>query len=314
MLKVFYIGKFELFYRTENYVARAFEHLGIEVKKRHITNSMTCNVLLGQIERFNPDVVLFSKSNVVWFKEVIEWCRERGIVTVCWLFDLIWDIPRANKYSGFPQFNCDLFFATDGGHKSQWVKVGANHITLRQGIHLEEAVCFDREEIVHDVGFVGTMYGHGGRGLLMRWLFAYYQQRYKHIQGVRGLALNKVLAQMGVIVGDSYPSPNYWSNRFYEILGRGGMMLHPYTDGLDQEFIEGVHYIGYERITRKHEFIGLVGKIDNLLKTPERIEEVRKNGFEHVRKNYTYTHRVVELLRCILDFVSCGVLRSSRGY
>lgn len=315
-LRIFYLGKFELPHRTENYVSSAFTSLGCIVHKRQITMTMTYPGVLRQIEAFNPDIVMFSKSNVAWYEELIAWCKANGILTTCWLFDLMWDIPRSVAYKDLPQYKVDVLFTTDGGHIEQWKKAGANHITLRQGIHLPEAVLFPSENPRYDVGFVGTDYKHGNRHILIRWLRAYYQDKFKHYTNTRGLDLNRALANTKIIIGDSYPSPNYWSNRIYEIIGRGGLLFHPVTEGLN-EVIPREHYVAYNRIKSKRDFLLLSKKIQHYLKNPERREYVRTTGFNYVRSKYTYTHRCVELLRYIhthLAMLNGGSPSAGYGY
>lgn len=297
-MNIFYLGNFELPHRTENYVSWAFNTLGVNVKKRQVTKSMTLAIVKNQIKTYNPDVVLFSKNNIPWFKELIHWCKTEGILTVCWIFDLMWGLPRSNKFAKLPQYKTDVLFATDGGNQKNWEQVGANQVTVRQGIHLPEA--FLAEPLpykVPELAFIGTNYSHGGRRLMINWMRGYYGHRFHHYNNVRGVDLNRLLASTQLVIGDSYPSENYWSNRAYEILGRGGVLLHPDTVGLDKEFNSGEHYFRFKRIVRKADFISLQRKINLLLENPDNIKKVRLQGFNLVSQNYTYVHRCLEILR-----------------
>ena len=108
-----------------------------------------------------------------------------------------------------------------------------------------------------------------------------------------------MLGKVKVFVGDSYPSPNYWSNRIYEITGRGGFLLHPETIGLDEEFIAGKHYIAYKRPGNRAGWQVLQGLIDYWVTHDKEREQIRQQGFAHCGKHYTYTHRVKTLLEHI---------------
>jgi len=278
-VRIFYIGKFRHSYNTERYVQWALEQEGVEV------HQWTCNphngrrdkerrglglqTLIDRVEYLEPDVILFSKFAPLCTSDLLSWCRQRGILTVCWLWDLYWGY-RSRKPA---QFHADLLFTTDGGHNQRFSRY--NHRVLRQGIHaLEHVIC--PSEPVRDVAFVGGLFGHPKRARLLSWLQNTYRGRFKHYMHTRGLALNKALARVKVVVGDSYPSPNYWSNRIYEILGRGGFLLHPETIGLDEEFIAGKHYVDYKRPGNRAGWQALQGLIDYWVTHDKEREQIRQ--------------------------------------
>lgn len=293
-MRVFYIGRFYHSWNTENYVVYAMKQNGVDVVKRVYTCTGDISSYTRQIEKSKPDVVLFSKASNRCFADLIQWCRERGIITVCWLWDLYWGY-RSQRPS---QFLCDLLFSTDGGHDTSWVDYGANHRLLRQGIHEPDHKLYTADKDV-DIAFVGSANSYKQRRVLTRWLTSTYGGRVHYHTNLRGLALNQELARTKIVVGDTYPVKNYWSNRVYEILGRGGFLLFPETVGLDTEFTDGVHYVSY----RRNDFRHLHSRIKYYLEHEEEREKIRQAGFEQCSE-YTYTSRVKALLAEVEAFKS----------
>lgn len=301
MKTIVYIGDFSVSYSTELYIAKALESLGYNVLKFQENNFLIQDAKrsVDELKLLNPVLVMFSKGCPAGdAKGFIEELKKNKIPTCLWLFDLYFGLPvdrmrlLAKK---FPPYNVETIFSTDGGHDKEWKELGINHKTLRQGIHEPEAIYFDwdkRKEII----FVGGD-AFGNRKKLLTWLreqkgsnFEWYGQRHNK---VRGIELNKIYGSSCIVVGDSQPSPNYWSNRVYETLGRGGFLLHPRVEGIESEFEDGKHLVLYER-DNLHELDFL---IRYYLDHPAEREAIRRAGFEHCKANYTYQHRCKELMK-----------------
>lgn len=299
-MRILYIGDFKEKYSTERYIIHALQELGHEVLAKQEGNMFITNPdnIIGDIIEHAPAFVLFSKGKPKGnAKGFMAGLKKAGIPTCTWLFDLYFDLPidRAWRLRAKDvPFNADVIYTTDGGHHKQFEELGFVAKTLRQGIHGPEAILYDREK-VHDVIFVGGDVYHT-RGELFETLSEKYMfERFgdRPDNQIRGLALNELYATTKIVVGDSQPSPHYWSNRVYETLGRGGFLLHPKTEGMEEEFIDGVHLVFYERGNKED----LCNKIDYYLKHDEEREKIRRAGFEHVKNNYTYKHRCIELLK-----------------
>lgn len=301
MTTILYIGDFRETYSTELYIKRAFKELGHKVICYQEDRLLIQNVKspVDEVEQLNPILVLFSKGCPPGKGgEFIEELKRRGINTACWLFDLYFDLPsnRVLKLkSKTPPFNVETIFSTDGGHDKEFQLAGIKHKLLRQGIYKPEAILFDRPK-THEVIFVGGD-AFGNRANLMEllknkyskfeWLGKPCEKQY------RGLELNELYASTKIVVGDSYPSPNYWSNRIYETLGRGGFLIHPFVEGIETEFKDGEHLVLYKR----GDYEDLFKKIDFYLKNTEAREKIRKAGHDFVKNNYTYKHRCIELIK-----------------
>lgn len=286
-MKIWYIGQFNKTYSSERYISHALREHGVVVYADKRDDPTPIGMKLKQLEKFAPDCVLTTGNPLKHPTEILKFCNDFGAVSVCWL----WDIYGGRRFKIPQHFKSDILFSTDGGNDEFYSEIGANHKLLRQGIHCPEAQKYPTS-FSYDVGFVGSKFIHDGRIRLVEWLEKTYRGRFIHVNNCRHLKLNEQLAKIRIVVGDSYPGDHYWSNRIYEMLGRGAFFLHPYTVGLDSEFTEGVHYVGYERDNWKD----LSRKIQYFLDHESERETIRNSGHSHTVENYTYGHRVTELL------------------
>lgn len=305
MNKILYIGDFTDFFATEHYISHGLEQLGYEVLRvqdRHARNS---KAVLGAALKHEVDFVLFSKGNYLQTEDVMKLLRDNHFMTVGWIFDLYFDLPAAfgqRQLTG-NSFRANICCSTDGGHTEKWKQCGVNHRLLRQGIHEPDAYFGQPEKDHPEIVFIGT-YSYDWRIKLIDMLRHEYRENFRHYgrggtaREVRGKKLNNVLASAKIVVGDSVPSKGYWSNRIYEIIGRGGFLLHPNIEGLETEFTEGVHYVGYDY----GDYEGLKKKINYYLSHPAEREKIRKAGFDHVKKHYTYTKRCEKLIEYVKKY------------
>lgn len=295
-MKVVYFGKFIHSHSTENYVTAALAANGVEVTKVPCHKPMEVHQARAHILRRDPDFVLFAKTPPCgpMTHQLMNWCLEKEITTVCWQ----WDLFLGYRNYMPAQFWADICLTTDGGHDAEFTKLGINHSTLRQGIHKPEARKYLDVPTTHDVAFVGGFKGHPSRPRLISFLKRKYGDSFIHHTHTRGLALNEALAKVKIVVGDTYPSPNYWSNRIYEITGRGGFLLFPKTTGLETEFIDGVHYASYER----DNFTDLTEKITKYLDDDVSRQRIQDTGWVKCSMRYTYEDRVKTLLSHVRAF------------
>ena len=301
-MQILYVGNFDLPYRTERYVTCALEMLGHTVHTCVQTKLDEASTREA-ISQTAWDFVLFSKTQSNQVQSLIEALKGVGILTVCWQWDL-YKIPIRPE---FPvEYACDLVFSSDGSHHDSLCAQGIYHKVLRQGIHKPEAEMMP-SNLQHPVLFVGhgNVKSQTSRGELLDWLKHTYGKHFTHARNVRGTELNKLLGRSGVVVGDSYPTSDggYWSNRIYEITGRGGFLLHPETAGLEEEYQVGVHYDTYVR----GDWDGLRNKIDYYLAQDRRRCQLKHAGFVHTRDNYTYEHRCKSLIEAIQTHITQGM-------
>lgn len=290
-MNVIYLGK-DKPHSTERYVKHALEQCGLTVNLYNFRPEVY-NKVKKYLKEDDLKFVLFSKPHAKGCDDFLQLCKQRGVLTVCWQWDLFWGLRHIKP----PQFNADYLYTTDGGHQHLWDKHYPHHRVLRQGIHGPQHSMYP-SDYRWDIGFVGAVkYLHPSRRALIKHLSQQYGSRFNLIQNTRGPKLNQLLSRIKIIVGDSYPSPYYWSNRIYEIIGRGGFMLHPEVEGLEEEFIAGKHYATYTR----DDFDGLDQTIQYYLDHDDERESIKRNGFDLMGSQYTYLHRVKHLLSTILE-------------
>ena len=278
------------FYRTGNYVSKALESHSVEVVKA--SPSLSLEDMKKTIVRERPDFVLYGK--VMNFNGLVDWLKDNQILSVFWLYDLAWGASpvatdNRNKILGKKIHNSDIFFSTDGGHDSEWRSAGVDHLTLRQGISAADRIWVPRKDMEFDIVFIGSPY-FGRRQQLIAFLKDRYGKWFRHISsGLRGMRLNELVQSVKIVVGDSFPSPQYWSNRVYEMTGRGGFLIHSDVEGLAQEFAPGEEIVLFP-----YDDLGeLELKIDRYLEDDCERERIRINGFNRCP---TYDDRVSTLL------------------
>jgi len=301
-MKIVYIGKFKRV-EDEEVVAEAFEANGVEVVRME-EQGIKNNDYLIKIMEEKPDFVLFAKANVMENADLlIRDIKKMGIKTVSWTFDLlIGHPPREHILETLPWLKCDYVFMTDGGRTQEYKDKGIDKIVLRQGI--PEKFCYmgePDEKYKYDVVFVGThnpTYPYRQR--TMEFLKETYGDRFHwfgqfNSSEVRGDELNKVCASAKIMIGDSMFAQNYWSNRIYELVGRGAFLITPRIKGLEKEFEYYKEIIPYDI----GDYEGLKQKIDYYLEQEKERDEIRKAGFKRVKKEYLYKHRVKDLLKML---------------
>lgn len=279
-MKIAFIGKFTKLH-DEEYIAQSFESLGHEVTR------LKPNINPIDLQRhlsYKYDMLLYCK----WDNPGIK----INTKTVCWLFDLYFDYAREYQVNIRNFFKSQYVFTTDGGHGDKWKQYGINHQCLRQGIFKDE--CFIKEsEPIYDVVFVGSespLYLE--RNQIMEWASKNYSFRWfgkKNTDEVRGTQLNDLYAKAKIVIGNSYYSPYYWSNRVVETLGRGGFLIHQEVEGIKEEY---PYLVTYKRGDLKD----LKSKIDYYLSHDEEREDIRKKNFEWVKERYTMDKKCAELI------------------
>lgn len=304
-MKILYLGNFNS--PVAEYIAKSFEELGHSVKRKHednttvdwVLNNLDYDFILCEEARLKGDYIYGNWEKGEKDRVIGRMSEVMGkILVVPWLTNLIQGIPeREHLLKENPIFKAPRVFTTDGGLK------GDNIVCLRQGIYQKEAIITDMGGLKpSNIGFVGENNQRFWpyRKKLIDFMQFTYQQNFRWVgQGSAGgifwgLELNKFIASCKIIIGDSVRSPNYWSNRVYEMIGRGAFLIMPDIEGLDKEFTPFRHYIPY----RFDDFEDLADKIGYYLNHSEEREYVRQEGFNYC-KNYTYKHRV----KVILDYV-----------
>lgn len=298
-MRIAYLGKFQRVW-DEEAIARAFEAVGCEVLRIEESEYHDYKRALKATLDFKADIFLGAKMGVDNSFKLIQALKQAGVPTISWTFDLIkGHPPRETIWKHFPFFYCDHVFMTDGGRVQEYRDEGIDYHVLRQGIPDEYCYRGEKEEkYEHDIIFVGT---HNPtfpyRQDCADFLKKKYGDRfiwfgYSNAHEIRGHELNKLYSSAKIVIGDSMFGDNYWSNRIYETLGRGGFLIITDIEGLEKEYTPYKHYIPY----RWGDFELLGEKIDYFLEHPEKREEIQQAAFEHTQKNYKMSDRARQFL------------------
>ena len=287
--RIILVGKFQRLW-DEEYIARSFESIGCEVfRLQEHQDYVDVN---NHIKSRKPHILLYTKWDV--HPETLRLCKLLGVKTVSWVFDLYFDYTREYQVKSKTFFKSEYVVTTDAGHDDRWKERGINHKCVRQGIYAPECYMLKPEPDI-DVVFVGSESPvYPERNSMMINLSKHYNFRWfgrRDTNEVRGEKLNILFSRCKVVVGDSYYSPNYWSNRIVETLGRGGFLIHRDVPGLKEEYPDLVTYDGTLE--------DLMVKIDYYLANEKERLEIVKRNFELVKSKYTMEHKCADLLNSI---------------
>lgn len=290
--KILFIGDLAQSWYSGVHWANSFESLGYEVIRlpEHLATIDKTRELCADNEFL---FILVSKHfGSVWKMSEL---KKYGTV-ILWTLDLYFGLVReSNLKDGL--WKADIVLSPDGGHDKEFKELGINHHWIKPAVYDKEAILYDMPK-TKDIIFVGTYQGYlkewPYRKRLIEWLRQNYGERlelWPRDKVIRGDELNKLYASAKVVIGDSVYSPKYWSDRIYETIGRGGFIIHPRIEGMD--LVENEHYVAYNY----GDFNALKKKIDFYLENDEKREEIRKKGFEFVKKHDTYLNRCQEILK-----------------
>lgn len=299
-----FIGNFNVPYTTENERRWSFEKLGHTVIPFQ-ENETTAQELESRV--FGLDMLIYSHTHgweIPGLKEVFEEYKKYDVPTVSVHLDRWAWLDRVNDVGKEATWFTQYQFMADGSPEAVelYEKLNLNWHFLKAGV--VERDCYiakpDREKFPHDIVFTGSKGYHPEypfRKELIDFLANTYGDRFGHygndgIRVVRGDELNTLYASAKVVVGDSCfgGRPKYVSDRFYEVRGRGGFLLHPKVEGVDDVGV--ADYLNGDLADLKHE-------IDYWIANEDKREVYRQAGFLHVKNNETYTQRSQEMLDVI---------------
>jgi spore maturation protein CgeB len=113
--------------------------------------------------------------------------------------------------------------------------------------------------------------------------------------------LNYLYASSYIVFCDTlcknFDFPYYFSDRLFEVSGRGGFIIFPYIKGIKDHFDIGNEIVTYQL----GNFDELMTKIDYYLRNDSEREAIRLAGHERTKKEHTYKHRLTTLLNTIFQ-------------
>lgn len=306
-MKITIVGNRKWEYSAENDWCHAFNAEGHKAVVLHEPTSTEDSIL--EAAR-SSDFLLWVPSKRYHSKDLVERCKKQTLV-VGWHPDLFWGLSRKN-WQELPLWQADFVFTADGGHDNLWKGMGVNHQWLLPGVRewWTAKKGRPRDGFLCDVAFVGN---DGSsyhpewpyrKDLLANlqiicakngWVFRNPGGQARSVQ--RDRRMNDFYASAKVVVGDSLcldrENSLYWSDRVYETLGRGGLLLMPQIHALSSEFSNLLPMYPWG------DWRALERKIGAFLDDPEGSKALSQNLRGLVAENHTYNCRVKQLLEKI---------------
>lgn len=302
-MRIGFIGNFIPPFSTENERKYSFEQLGHEVVP-YQENQVTSAQLLEDMP--NIDMVVYSHTHdpsyvVKNLKETFAIYKANGIPTVSAHLDRWLWLKRVEDVGKEATWFTEYIFMADASPEAaeKYNSLGLNWHYLKPAVVAKD--CYiaepDHDKFPHEIVFTGSKGYHPEypyRPQLVDFLKETYGDRFGHygndgIRVVRQEELNTLYSSAKIVIGDSCfgGRPNYVSDRYYEVRGRGGFLIHPKVDGVDRAGV--AHY-------EHGNLIDLKAVIDFYLSNHAKREQLRLEGHNWVAENETYTHRAQEIL------------------
>ncbi len=310
-----YVGNFGPYFSTENHVAMSLKALGCRVIKIQenetpvddiFESARTCDLFLY------TRTWGFRSSNTHDGHWLLHALKEENIPTVSFHLDLYINLPRGEDVGKSPFWKTDFVFSADGGNQKKFKALGVNHIWSSPAVLHEECYRAERSgEFENEIIFVGSLGYHSEwsfRRQLIKFLEKTYGSKFRLYgpkESIRGCHLNQLYASAKIVVGDSFYSPYYWSDRLPETLGRGGFLVFPAIPGLEQcGYIPNKHFAAYDPVkTWGGDPAITLRQIENIinyyLENPEARETMRLAGHKYVRRYHTYKNRMQRMLAIV---------------
>ncbi len=309
MAKIVFLGNFRVDYSSETHHANTLESMGHKVIRMQESEAKSEEILKNAID---SDLFIWIHTHG-WrtpgkheMGQVLRTLADYKIPTMTYHLDLWFGLQRQRDLDNHPVYKYIGHFFTVDKKMSDWFnqKTNVKGHYISAGVYDKECI-IKQVELKNDVIFVGSKKYHSEwkyRPQLIDWLEDTYKERFQHygmggLPSIRGTKLNKLYWSTKIVVGDTlcinFKYPDYWSDRVYETMGRGGFIIHPYVQGMEREFEDKKHLVFYEY----GNFNQLKELIDYYLEHDEEREAIRKAGHELVKSKYTYRNRWEQILK-----------------
>jgi hypothetical protein len=319
-LHVVYIGNFEPPFSTENDLLDTMRRMGVDVEPLQEHHVDRWRDLEGDLmARKGPDAIMWTRTKSLseQISPMTRWhtiaqARLSGVPTIGVHRDRWGGLNRQDDLYGDTFFHVEFLFTADGHDPKRWKALGANHHWMPPAI--APRWCFDGQfesRFESEIAFVGGWDGYGHtewkhRTELVTWLRDNYGDRVRFWPergqpAVRGAELNDLYASVRVVVGDSclVPDPTtgkpwtrYCSDRVFETIGRGGLLVHPTVKGVVSRRTDAILQHGSDLYAwDMGDWEGLGECIEHGLNDPE-AETVKVTGTDFVREWHTYENRL----------------------
>lgn len=312
-MRIVYCGNFLHSWCTEVHVARDAERIpGVEVVRVQEPQLATLKFLdVIRAAAQGAELLIYQRTWGLPMEAIDLWdeLERDGCQTVSYHLDLYVGLQRAATIADDPFWRTGVVFTADGDPSTteqlatweidhRWLPAACVSNEIVPGTPCESA--WRGIDLVF-VGSAPQIYHREWpwRKKLLAGLEARYGRRFRVLpvggKRLHGLDLNDLYATVPVVIGDSLALPghrNYWSDRFYETVGRGGYLIGPNVPGIETQFTSGDHLDLYE--------IGdpatVIELVDHALDHRDEAREIARAGQAHVREHHTYTDRIRTML------------------
>ena len=310
-MKITFLGNFSVDFSTESHHLWTYRKLGHEVKTFQEGRANADQILNSAME---SDLFVWTHThgwNTPDMDKALYILRANNIPSVGYHLDLWKGIKREADLNTDPYWNIEYFFTVDKLFVDDLSKRGIKAHYLPAGVLEKE--CYlaqpDHQRFPHNVVFTGSRGYHAEwqyRPQLIDWLKNTYGHKFGHYGGdglgtIRGHDLNTLYASSKIVIGDTlckgFNYPYYFSDRLFEVIGRGGFMIFPYITGLEDLFDIGIEIVTYPF----GDFDTLKNLINYYLENPELRESIRLAGMDRIKKDHTYTKRLESMLSKIFN-------------
>lgn len=314
-MRIAFLGNFNVPFTSESHYAATFEKMGhqvIRLQEPMVTTDRVYQIAVESDMFFWVHTHGWDLKGNRTMREVLRQLDRRGVPSVAYHLDLYMGLRRWNEYHDHEYFGVKHFFTVDK-LMADWLNENTSTVGhyLPAGVFEPECYIAEKDDrFDFDVVFVGSRRYHPEwqyRPRLIQFLERTYGKRFAHFGNdgkhvVRGDELNRVYASAKVVVGDTlcidFTYPHYWSDRIYETTGRGGMIVHPFIQGIDTQFEAGKEVVFYQYGDMRD----LKTKIDELLKDADYRERIRSAGHERTKRDHTYTNRLQTIIETVKGY------------
>jgi spore maturation protein CgeB len=272
-------------------------------------------ILLREVERTNPDIVLIIKGNIIFPETVRRLQAKDGVTVVNWCYDRVERFPNvvegAKYYDQVYVYDpVDVDVLSDYGIES-------NHLMDAYDPYYYQNESIEQKE--YDVSFIGK-WRTGQREEILReitqefddrnigiwggswaWYnpFAQYKYRVKHRTfgnsirnwNVEPKRANEIYNTSKICLNIHCGQADQGLNmRTFETLAAGGFQLVDYLEILEDYFTVGEDIAVYRNVDE------LIETIEYYLENEDERREIAQNGHETVRESHTFENRAREIL------------------
>lgn len=310
-MKVAFLGNFNVDFTSETHWAKSIESLGHQVVRIQ-ENTAQADAVLRTALTCDVFVWVHTHSFKIQgdMSRVLKELKKANVTTVAYHLDLYMGLNRWKEYEGDPYLNGMEYFFTVDKQMADWLNKNTKTkgVYLPAGVFDKECIMLPQQRVGYDIVFTGSKKYHPEhpfRPQLIDFLQKTYGQMFIHIGNdgevgqQRGLRLDQVYRNAKIVVGDTlqinFDYPYYYSDRLFEVPGRGGFSIFPDIKGVEECYEDGKEIVLY-----KHgDLQDLKTKIDYYLTHETEREAIRKAGFERTVRDHTYVNRWKTILETI---------------